>query len=160
QLHNRVLAELSSLTDEQLAIYAPMWEPGSISIRFRLHRFDTHLREHTNQLEKTLRTLNQTPNEAKLLLRQVYTALPDVEGAQIGAAALGQVECAILASKLIQQTASVLHTVAQTQAMATAVQSGDLEQVQALLATDKQLAAARDDSGLPVTLTAMYGGHP
>jgi hypothetical protein len=126
---------------------------------FRLHRFDTHLREHTNQLEKTLRALTLAPNESKMLLRQLYAALAEVEGMRIGAEDVGQPECATLAALIQERTASVLAAVELTQAMLAAVQSGDHTQVQTLLAMDKRLATARAENGLSLILTATYQGQ-
>jgi hypothetical protein len=159
RLHERVLRDLVDLNDHQLATVAPMWEPGSITVRFRLHRFDTHLREHTNQLEKTIRLLGHAPNEAKLLLRQVYAALADVEGALLGATDVGASTCETLAATIRARTASVLDAVQQTQAMEAAVRSGDAAMVESLLSGDKRLATARDADGLSVIMTAMYHGQ-
>ena len=160
QFHERLLAELASLSPDQLAIIAPMWEPGPVSVRFRLHRFEAHLREHTNQLEKTIRALGQAPNEAKMLLRQVYAALAEVEGALIGANDLGQAECAALAQTIEERLGSLLNAVEQTLAIIDAVKKNDLARAQALLAVDSRLGAARDDNDLPLILTAAYQGQP
>jgi len=160
QFHDRLLVELASLHPEQLAIIAPMWEPSPVHVRFRLHRFEAHLREHTNQLEKTIRALGQAPNEAKMLLRQVYAALAEVEGTLIGANDLGQAECAALAISIETRLGSLLNALEQTEAMINAVKTNDLEQVQALLAINNRLGAARNDDDLPLILTAAYQGQP
>ena len=55
-----------------------------MSLRFRLHRFDSHLRQHVVQIEKTLESIGRSPNEAQRLLRLIYAALAEVEGATIG----------------------------------------------------------------------------
>jgi hypothetical protein len=47
-------------------------------IRFRLHRFEEHLRQHTIQLDKTLAAI-RPPTEAHRLVRNIYNALADVE---------------------------------------------------------------------------------
>ena len=49
-------------------------------IRFRLHRFEEHLRQHIVQLDKTLAVI-RPPTEAHRLVRNVYNALADVESA-------------------------------------------------------------------------------
>jgi hypothetical protein len=49
-------------------------------IRFRMHRFEGHLRQHTIQLDKTLAVI-RPPTEAHRLVRNIYNALADVETA-------------------------------------------------------------------------------
>jgi hypothetical protein len=56
-----------------------------MSVRFRLHRFDSHVRQHVIQVDKTIAALGQSPNEAKRLVRLIYAALADVNAALIGA---------------------------------------------------------------------------
>ena len=53
-------------------------------IRFRLHRFEEHLRQHIVQLDKTLAVI-RPPTEAHRLVRNVYNALADIESAAAGA---------------------------------------------------------------------------
>jgi hypothetical protein len=48
-------------------------------LRFRLHRFEEHLRQHTIQLDKTLVGIGRSPTEAHRLIRNIYYALADVE---------------------------------------------------------------------------------
>jgi hypothetical protein len=80
-----------------LAVGSWWWEDEPYSIEFRLHRFDSHLRQHTVQVEKTLAMLGLAPNEAKRLLRLIYNALAEVESAQIGAWDFGIEQCQKLA---------------------------------------------------------------
>jgi hypothetical protein len=89
-LHNRVLRELADIHEEELAAPSMYWEGYEMSLRFRLHRFDSHLRQHTVQVDKTLEAIGHTPNEARRLLRLIYGALADAEGATIGAWDVGQ----------------------------------------------------------------------
>ena len=89
-LHNRVLRELADIRDEELTAPSMYWEGHEMSLRFRLHRFDSHLRQHTVQVVKTLEAIGLAPNEAKRLLRLIYGALADAEGASIGAWDVGQ----------------------------------------------------------------------
>ncbi|MGD9146897.1 MAG: DinB family protein [Anaerolineae bacterium] len=84
-LHQRVLYEFASIGDEELALPSMYWEGAELSLRFRLHRFDSHLRQHTVQVDKTLVKIGQPPNEAKRLLRLIYGALAEAEGAMVGA---------------------------------------------------------------------------
>jgi hypothetical protein len=89
-LHSRVLRELADIREEELAAPSIYWEGYELSLRFRLHRFDSHLRQHTVQVDKTLKAIGSTPNEAKRLLRLIYGALADAEGATIGAWDVGR----------------------------------------------------------------------
>lgn len=84
RLHERVLNELGKITDEELELPGVFWESERFPLRFRLHRFESHLRQHTIQVEKTLAALNFTPTETQRLLRLIYAALAEVEGAALG----------------------------------------------------------------------------
>jgi hypothetical protein len=83
--HQRILRELAGIQEQELAIPSWWWEDEPYTLEFRLHRFDSHLRQHTVQAEKTLAMLGFAPNEAKRLLRWIYNALAEVENTQIGA---------------------------------------------------------------------------
>jgi hypothetical protein len=87
--HERVLHEFAAVSEEELAAPSMYWEGYDMSLRFRLHRFDSHLRQHTVQIEKTLAAIGGFPNEARRLLRLIYAALAQVEGATIGAWEIG-----------------------------------------------------------------------
>jgi hypothetical protein len=50
-------------------------------IRFCLHRFEEHLRQHIIQLDKTLAVI-RPPTEAHCLVRNIYNALADAESAK------------------------------------------------------------------------------
>ncbi|HUG05309.1 MAG TPA: DinB family protein [Candidatus Limnocylindria bacterium] len=76
-IHWRVLSELGDVTDAELEQDAWFWD-GAMPIRFRLHRFEEHLRQHTIQLDKTLAVI-APPTEAHRLVRNIYNALADVE---------------------------------------------------------------------------------
>ena len=89
-LHARVLRDLTNLSDEDLRAPSVWWEEEEVSVRFRLQRFDSHLRQHTIHAEKTLDDLDQRSSEAKRLLRLIYHAAAEAEGAQLGAEHLGQ----------------------------------------------------------------------
>jgi len=84
--HARIMAEFTGITDEELEVRAHFWETDPMPIGFRLHRFDSHMRQHTVQIEKTLADLGHRPSEAKRLTRLVYASAAEVEGAAIGAA--------------------------------------------------------------------------
>jgi uncharacterized damage-inducible protein DinB len=83
--HQRVLRELADLSEAELAAPSTYWEGYPLSLRFRLHRFDSHLRQHTVQIDKTLSCLGLLPGEAKRLLRLIYAGWAEAEGAAIGA---------------------------------------------------------------------------
>jgi hypothetical protein len=89
QHHVRTLQAFAGISEEELALPSMYWEGYDLSLRFRLHRFDSHLRQHIVQLEKTLVGIGRSPNEARRLLRMIYAALADVEGTTIGAWGLG-----------------------------------------------------------------------
>jgi hypothetical protein len=89
-LHARVLSDLKNLSDEDLRAPSVWWEEEEVSVRFRLQRFDSHLRQHTIHAEKTLDDLGQRSSEAKRLLRLIYSAAAEAEGAQLGVEQLGQ----------------------------------------------------------------------
>lgn len=76
-IHRRVLTELDDVTDAEVEQPAWFWD-GAMPIRFRLHRFEEHLRQHTIQLDKTLDVV-RPPTEAHRLIRNIYNALADVE---------------------------------------------------------------------------------
>ncbi len=89
-LHRRVLRELTGIRGLELEASSLWWEELPITVEFRLHRLDSHLRQHTIQIEKTLAALNQGPSEAKMLLRLIYAALADVDATMIGAWGFGK----------------------------------------------------------------------
>jgi len=88
-LHERVLHEFADIREEELVAPSMYWEGYELNLRFRLHRFDSHLRQHIVQVEKTLEGLGRPPNEARRLLRLIYAALAEAEGETIGAWQVG-----------------------------------------------------------------------
>jgi len=99
-IHARNLRELSDITDPELGLPSWFWD-GPMPIRFRLHRFEEHLRQHTIQLDKTLVGIGRPPTEAHRLVRNIYNALADVETETAPAPQLrGQV-----AQRIIDRTA-------------------------------------------------------
>ncbi len=83
--HERVLSDLADISDGELQAPSMFWEGYELSLRFRLHRFDSHLRQHTIQLDKTLNALGAPSTEVHRLLRLIYAALAEAEAAAIGA---------------------------------------------------------------------------
>lgn len=85
EMHGRVVRDCAEFSDDELDALSRWWEGYPVPVRFRLARFDAHLREHTVQIEKTLAWLDHPPSEAERLAQLLYGALGDVEGAMIGA---------------------------------------------------------------------------
>ncbi|MCI0728106.1 MAG: DinB family protein, partial [Chloroflexi bacterium] len=106
-LHDRILEAMAGANEEEVEVLSTFWESQPQTIRYRLHRFDAHLRQHTIQVEKTLAALGRPPNEAKRLLRLVYNALAEVESALIGAWDAGRGERPALAALVAQRTDSL-----------------------------------------------------
>lgn len=104
-LHRRILAELAAIDEGEIDRPSRYWETQPMSLRFRLHRFDSHMRQHTVQIDKALVDLGQGPSEARRLLRLIYDALAEAESALIGAAELG--------ADLRESTASAIDAIAQ-----------------------------------------------
>ncbi len=85
EVHERVLREFADVGEEELDWPSMYWEGQEMSLRFRLHRFDSHMRQHTVQIDKACADIGHHANEAKRLLRLIYAALAAVEGATVGA---------------------------------------------------------------------------
>ncbi|MEA2662092.1 MAG: hypothetical protein QOH08_1664 [Chloroflexota bacterium] len=77
--HVAILRALGSVTDAELDAPSFFWENEGYPVRFRMHRFEEHLRQHTIQVDKTLVALGHPPTEAERLARNLYTALAQVE---------------------------------------------------------------------------------
>ncbi|MEJ7653520.1 MAG: hypothetical protein WKH64_09390 [Chloroflexia bacterium] len=85
RLHDRVTMSFAGLADNELAAPSLWWEGWDVEVCFRLHRLDAHIREHLIQVDKTLVGIGRPPTEPQRLLRQVYNALGEAEGAALGA---------------------------------------------------------------------------
>jgi len=83
-LHPRVLNDFAAIADNELEKPSKYWEDEAYSLRFRLHRFDAHMRQHTIQIEKTLHAIGHVRSENQRLLGLIFAALAQVEGALIG----------------------------------------------------------------------------
>jgi hypothetical protein len=84
-LHQRILSEFQTITDEELELPSTFWEETRFPIRHRLHRYEAHFVQHTVQIDKTLVAIGQSPTETKRLLRNIFAALAEAEGAMLGA---------------------------------------------------------------------------
>jgi hypothetical protein len=85
--HVTILGGLSGVTDTELDTPSWFWEDTGYPIRFRMHRFEEHLRQHIIQVDKTLVAIGHPPTEAERLVRNLYTALAGVESVAAGSAA-------------------------------------------------------------------------
>jgi hypothetical protein len=68
-----------------------MWAGYSVDVRFRLHRFASHLTEHTIHAEKVLRAAGRHPGEARQMVRAIWGARGSHER-QSSAAALTRLD--------------------------------------------------------------------
>jgi len=85
--HVTILRALDGVADPELATPSWFWEDKGYPIRFRMHRFEEHMRQHTVQVDKTLVALGHPPTEAERLVRNLYNALAGTEsvsGAGVG----------------------------------------------------------------------------
>ena len=89
--HVAILRALDGVTDVELDTPSWFWEDTGYPIRFRMHRFEEHLRQHTIQVDKTLAALGHPPTEAERLVRNLYNALAGVESVAAGSDAGGDV---------------------------------------------------------------------
>jgi hypothetical protein len=87
--HERVLQALTGITDDEVDTPSFFWEEDPYPVRFRLHRFEAHLRQHAVQVQKVLATILGSPSEAQRLLAGVLAALGECEAAVLGAADIG-----------------------------------------------------------------------
>ena len=158
-LHERIATRLATLNDAELQLLSPMWEPEPVSIEFRILRFAAHIREHANQLEKSLWQLERRPNEAKMLLRQLYAALAEAEGEQIGAGELCDDLCQQSGEILKQRIAAMLGAVEQAKSLIQAVESGNVEAVRSAIAQNKGWARTEMPDGLSALVFCKYRGN-
>ena len=86
-LHSRIITEFSLINTAELDLPAAFWEPESFPIHYRLHRYESHLRQHIIQVDKTLTAIRREPNEVRRLTRMLYAAQGEIDGILIGAGA-------------------------------------------------------------------------
>lgn len=56
------------------------WIKYDVDVRFRLHRFASHLVEHTVQCEKALAALSWRPTEGRRIVRRLTALVGEIEG--------------------------------------------------------------------------------
>ncbi len=83
--HTRILRELGDVRDDELETPSQFWEDTKYPVRFRLHRLEEHMRQHTVQVDKTLAGIGHPPTEAERLVRLLYQAIGRVEAGLLGA---------------------------------------------------------------------------
>jgi len=105
--HPRIISEFSRITDEELDLPSTFWEETRFPIRHRLHRYEAHFAQHTIQIDKTLITIGQAPNESKRLIRKIYAALAEAEGMMIGAEKMDKAVILAPASSIAGRTKEI-----------------------------------------------------
>jgi hypothetical protein len=158
-IHDRALAEFAAIGDDEIDGPSVWWEGEPYTLEYRLHRMDAHLRQHTIQVDKTREQLGRPSTEARRLLRLVYAALAEAEGATIGAPETGAAERAAAAESFGRLAAGAAAASEQARAMLAAVTGGDRRRVAALLAEAPQLANTLSGDGVPVARLAVYYGQ-
>ena len=68
-----VITSLSGLTEEELHA-ATGWGSMAVDVRFRLHRFAAHEREHTTQLQRTVHQIHPERSETHIVLGHAQRA--------------------------------------------------------------------------------------
>jgi hypothetical protein len=89
------------------------WEEEHFPIHYRLHRFEAHTRQHTIQIDKTLIAIGLAPTEGKRLIRMLYNALAEVDGALIGAEDAMKPERLELANTILARTSELKNALSQ-----------------------------------------------
>jgi hypothetical protein len=111
RLHEQIMDQLAGIGDDELGKPSMYWEEEPMSVAFRLGRFDSHMRQHIVQIDKTLVGIGRAPNEARRLLRLIYAALAEVEGVTVGAGDVGvglKGSAAVVISDRADEIAAVL----------------------------------------------------
>jgi hypothetical protein len=112
RLHARVIDSFQDVSFEELQIPVAYWESQRMPMQFRLHRFDSHLRQHTIQVEKTLVWLGNPPRESHRLLRNIYSALAQVDGVLIGTPGYAAHEVRAVAERISSYSSEIALLVA------------------------------------------------
>jgi hypothetical protein len=83
-VRDRIVDRLGSIDDEELDAHSAFWD-GNRPNRFRIGRIESHMRQHTIQIEKAVQATIGPPREVERLLRLLARATGDVEAAAVGA---------------------------------------------------------------------------
>lgn len=155
-LHHRTLTQFAHIPDSYLHGQSLWWEGQEVSLHWRLHRFDAHLRQHTIQAEKARDLLNLPTTEAHRYLRLIYNALAEVESLLLANGDLLAAEQTDLAHRITSRADEVAHIVTHTPAFIEAVKAGDAAHVESQLAAYPAFNRALDEQGLSLIMTAAY----
>lgn len=80
KLHRHSMLKLSVFRDEYLQEDMVFWEPQTMKARFRLIRFEAHLRQHSIQVQKTLIAVGEDPaSEVRQLVELCLQAFADLD---------------------------------------------------------------------------------
>jgi uncharacterized protein YfiM (DUF2279 family) len=84
ETRDQITGLAATLSADELSA-ATTWAGQTVDLRFMLQRRATHERQHTVQVEKTLRAIGVHQNETQMLLAQAEIARGALEGALLGA---------------------------------------------------------------------------
>ncbi|MBM4416901.1 MAG: hypothetical protein FJ033_01080 [Chloroflexi bacterium] len=79
-LHHEGLAAIWGLDDWRGLAAPTVWAGFEVNVRFRLHRWAAHFREHAIQIEKTLDVIAAPPREIVRIARDLFRAWGRLEG--------------------------------------------------------------------------------
>jgi hypothetical protein len=83
--HHDLVERLADISDDELNAPSLYWEEDPVDVRFRLYRFAWHIQSHIMQADKIRIAIGHQENDIDRLVRLVFSALGDAEGALIGA---------------------------------------------------------------------------
>jgi tetratricopeptide (TPR) repeat protein len=83
-LHNKLIIEFSSITEDEFNAYSKWWEPDAVQVSFRLKRLGWHLRDHRVSLEKIIQAIGHKRTEIEIFCQLLYSGLAKAEGSLIG----------------------------------------------------------------------------
>jgi hypothetical protein len=78
--HDIGVGWLLDVDDDAAMAARTVWADIEVDVRFRLHRWPSHFREHTIQVEKTLAMLGHQPTEVARIVRIIAHAYGRLEG--------------------------------------------------------------------------------
>jgi hypothetical protein len=78
--HDAGVGWLREVDDDAAMAAGTIWAGFEVDVRFRLHRWPSHFREHTIQVEKTLAMLGYQPTEVARIARVIAHAYGRLEG--------------------------------------------------------------------------------
>jgi hypothetical protein len=100
---DEVLTELSQLSPADLEAET-VWVTWTLDVRFRLHRFAEHDREHLVQLRKTYAAIGFVPTEPQRILEEAGAVRGALEGLLVGV--VDGSRAAAVAAPIVEQAAA------------------------------------------------------